>query len=75
MSRILPGDALYHLTAEGIAQEVAPLMATIDASSCCVSGQALVAYEAARAGGAHRGHVDTLRDFANICQRVMDGKR
>lgn len=72
---IKKGDTLYHLTQAGIAEACAPLLATIDASGCCVSGLSLLAYEKARAGGAHAGDVDTLTSFAGICQRVMDGKR
>lgn len=72
---IKKGDALYHLTAAGLDEACRPLLATIDASGCCVSGQALLAYDKARQGAAHAGDVDTLKSFASICQRVMDGKR
>lgn len=68
-------DLLYHLTQAGINEACAPLLETIRASGCCVSGKALLAFDKAAAGGAHAGDLDELRSFANICQRVMDGRR
>lgn len=71
---IKKGDPLYHLTQAGINEACAPLLETIRASGCCVSGKALLAFDKASIGAAHAGDLDELRGFANICQRVMDGK-
>ena len=75
MSRIFPGDELYHLTQAGINEACAPYLATILASQCCVMGNTLLAMERLQAGGAHAADVDTLREFAVTCQHVIDGKR
>lgn len=72
---IKKGDPLYHLTQAGIDEACAPLLETIRASGCCVYGHAELAFRKAELGAAHAGDVDVLRDFAGICQRVMDGRR
>lgn len=72
---IKKGDSLYPLTQAGIAEACAPLLRTIRDSGCCVYGKAELAFRKAELGAAHAGDVDELRNFAGICQRVMDGKR
>lgn len=71
---IKKGDPLYHLTQAGLNEAAAPLLDVIRASGCCVYGQAEVAFRKAELGVAHAGDLDVLRDFAGICQRVIDGR-
>lgn len=71
---IKKGDPLYHLTQAGINEACAPLLETIRASQCCIYGKVELAFRKAEAHAAHAGDVDVLREFAVICQRVMDGK-
>lgn len=71
---IKKGDPLYHLTQAGINEACAPLLETIRKSECAIYGKVEIAYRKAELGAAHVGDVDTLREFAIICQRVMDGK-